>query len=205
MTQKNQRHKNFNFLKIFHRIWDTPFLQLYAKDSKTGEHQVWSFSDDARAAIPLPDDEEDAEPSVVGAVWNYNSKLTAVIGEKAINAPQLLVLSSLGVLVAFQYYNFLPDYPNLAQLLDTVPGGARESLPGENIMTKQRVSIPKPLTRTSSVMPGTKPDLSFNPQARVYGLTYFKCRAAGVFDVMTLFLKGSNFATKFDPINDFCI
>merc|ERR1712050_328031 len=49
---------------------------------------------------------------------------------------------------------FGSEYPDQTQLLDTVPGGARESLPEEISAPKPRTSIPKPLARTSSVMPG---------------------------------------------------
>lgn len=127
---------------------------LMGKDNvPTGEHQIWSFADDARAELPLLD--EDSESSVVGACWNFNSTSVITVGEKATRGPQLLVLSSLGVLVAFQFYNFFPDYVDLSQVLDTVPGGVRDSLPEDISISKPRASIPKPLARTSSVMPGT--------------------------------------------------
>jgi hypothetical protein len=91
---------------------------------------------------------------VIGAVWNYNSTSMITVGEKEIKGPQLLVLSSLGVLVSFKFYNFYPGFEDQTQILDRLHGVPRESLKEKTSAPKPRASIPKPLARTSSVMPG---------------------------------------------------
>ena len=54
------------------------------------EHQVWGFSDEARAELPLDADDNEAEPSVVGSVWNFNSQAQVTVGEKTTKAPNLI-------------------------------------------------------------------------------------------------------------------
>lgn len=91
------------------------------------EHQVWGFSDEARAELPLDADDNEAEPSVVGSVWNFNSQAQVTVAEKTTKAPNLMVLSSLGVLVVFQLYNFNSGYTDMTQLTETMPDS------GENL------------------------------------------------------------------------
>ena len=57
----------------------------------------------------------------MGVSWNFNSQAMVAVGEKSMKTPNLMVLSSLGVLVVFQFYNFHSGYSDMTQLTETMP------------------------------------------------------------------------------------
>ena len=131
----------------------------------SGEHRIWNMADHLRFELPLDDAGADANPCVIGASWNFNSKRKIKNGEVVVSngSPTLFVLSSLGDLVKYELFNTMSGFPDMYQVTDRMSyEGIRASLPppADDDKPKPRISLTKPLERTTSLIPTSKPNIS---------------------------------------------